>query len=75
VGVFIRVEHRGVGLIERLLDETVAWLQLARVAQVFLHVNEHNTRAQGAYLKCGFVDSGVRVDMIDGINHEMVRSL
>jgi hypothetical protein len=38
-------------------------------------VNEHNTRAPRCLLKCGFVDSGVRVDMIDGVNHETVRSL
>lgn len=26
-------------------------------------------------LRCGYVDTGVRVEMVDGVNHEMVRDL
>jgi len=29
---------------------------------------------QGAYRKCGYVDTGMRVEMIDGVNHEKVRA-
>lgn len=69
-----RATHRGAGLIQQLLSEAEAWLEVIGVRQVRLHVNEANTRALDAYLKCGYIDTGVRVDMVDGINHEMVRT-
>lgn len=75
VGVYVRPAHRGSGVLHALLSETETWLQEIGVQQVRLHVNEHNVRAQGAYRKCGYVDTGIRVEMIDGVNHEMVRAL
>lgn len=75
VGVYVRPAHRGGGVLRALLSETETWLRDVGVEQVRLHVNEHNARAQGAYRKCGYVDTGVRVEMIDGVNHEMVRDL
>lgn len=74
VGVYVRPAQRGGGVLQALLAETEAWLQEIGVQQVRLHVNEHNVRAQGAYRKCGYVDTGTRVEMIDGVNHEMVRA-
>ncbi|WP_207212022.1 GNAT family N-acetyltransferase [Promicromonospora panici] len=75
VGVYVRPGHRGGGVLQAVLSETEAWLRVVGVQQVRLHVNEHNVRAQGAYRKCGYVDTGVRVEMVDGVNHEMVRDL
>lgn len=75
VGVYVRPAQRGGGVLQTLLAETEAWLQEIGVQQVRLHVNEHNVRAQGAYRKCGYVDTGTRVEMVDGVNHEMVRDL
>lgn len=75
VGVYVRPARRGGGVLEALLSETEAWLQEIGVRQVRLHVNEDNFRAQGAYRKCGYVDTGRRVEMVDGVNHEMVREL
>ena len=75
VGVYVRPGHRGSGVLQAVLSETEAWLRGIGVPQVRLHVNEQNLRAQGAYRKCGYVDTGVRVEMVDGVNHEMVRDL
>lgn len=75
VGVYVRPGHRGGGVLQAILSDTEDWLRGVGVPQVRLHVNEHNLRAQGAYRKCGYVDTGVRVEMADGVNHEMVRDL
>lgn len=75
VGVYVRPAQRGGGVIQALLSETEAWLRDLGVQQVRLHVNEHNVRAQGAYRKCGYVATGTRVEMVDGVNLEMVRDL
>lgn len=75
VGVYVRPGRRGGGVLPAILSETEAWLRGLGVQQVRLHVNEHNLRAQGAYRKCGYADTGARVEMIDGVNHEMVRDL
>ena len=67
--------HRGNGVLQELLAATEAWLRGVGVRQVRLHVNEANTRAIGGYRKCGYVDTGKRVEMSDGLNHEMVHDL
>ncbi|MFF7976594.1 GNAT family N-acetyltransferase [Streptomyces sp. NPDC007905] len=59
VGVFVRPEHRGNGLIKALFDAGVAWAWERGAERVRLLVHEDNTRAQGAYRKVGFVPSGV----------------
>ncbi|MFD6142486.1 GNAT family N-acetyltransferase [Promicromonospora sp. NPDC060271] len=71
----MRPGHRGGGVLQAILSATEDWLRGIGVPQVRLHVNEHNLRAQGAYRKCGYVDTGVRVEMVDGVNHEMVHDL
>ncbi|MEI7054340.1 GNAT family N-acetyltransferase [Nocardioides sp. CCNWLW239] len=75
VGVYVRPSLRGGRVLSAILSEAEVWLRDLGVQQVRLHVNEHNLRARGAYRKCGYVDTGVRVEMVDGINHEMVRDL
>ncbi|WP_203617177.1 GNAT family N-acetyltransferase [Streptomyces bauhiniae] len=61
VGVFVRPEHRGNGLIQQLLDAGVAWAweQGAERARLFVHAD--NPRAQGAYLRAGFKPTGLVV--------------
>jgi ribosomal protein S18 acetylase RimI-like enzyme len=61
VGVFVRPEHRGNGLIKALFDAGVAWARERGVERVRLLVHEDNERAQGAYRKAGFVPSGLAV--------------
>ncbi|WP_225833826.1 GNAT family N-acetyltransferase [Streptomyces sp. NK08204] len=58
VGVFVRPEHRGNGLIKLLFDTGVTWAWERGVERVRLIVHEDNVRAQGAYRKVGFVPSG-----------------
>ncbi|MFF5013985.1 GNAT family N-acetyltransferase [Streptomyces sp. NPDC001165] len=61
VGVFVRPEHRGNGLIKALFDAAVEWGWQQDAERVRLLVHEDNPRAQGAYRKLGFVPSGVTV--------------
>ncbi|OIJ86589.1 GNAT family N-acetyltransferase [Streptomyces sp. MUSC 14] len=64
VGVYVRPEHRGNGLIKALFDAGVAWAWERGAERVRLLVHEENTRAQGAYRKVGFVPSGVTVPFV-----------
>ncbi|WP_079173092.1 GNAT family N-acetyltransferase [Streptomyces monashensis] len=63
VGVYVRPEHRGNGLIKALLDAGAAWAWERGAERVRLLVHEKNARAQGAYRKAGFVPSGVTVPL------------
>jgi RimJ/RimL family protein N-acetyltransferase len=61
VGVFIRPEHRGRGLLKALFDAGLEWSWERGAERVRLLVHEDNGRAQAAYRKAGFVPSGVVV--------------
>lgn len=61
VGVFVRPEHRGNGLVEALVDAGVSWAWQRGAERVRLFVHADNLRAQGAYRKVGFVPSGLAV--------------
>ncbi|MFJ4951589.1 GNAT family N-acetyltransferase [Streptomyces sp. NPDC088760] len=58
VGVFVRPEHRGNGLVEALFEAGVAWAWEQQAERVRLFVHEENARAQAAYRKLGFGPSG-----------------
>ena len=58
VGVYVRPEHRGTGLTERMFGHAAEWAWNAGVDRVRLIVHEDNTRAQGLYRKVGFVPTG-----------------
>jgi RimJ/RimL family protein N-acetyltransferase len=59
VGVYVRPEHRGNGLIQALLDAALDWSwTVSGMARVRLFVHERNVRAQGAYRKSGFAPTG-----------------
>ncbi|MGW7424270.1 GNAT family N-acetyltransferase [Streptomyces sp. NPDC054813] len=64
VGVFVRPEHRGSGLIKALFDAGVAWARERGAERVRLLVHQENARAQGAYRKAGFVPSGVLLPFV-----------
>ncbi|MEU6666688.1 GNAT family N-acetyltransferase [Streptomyces sp. NPDC046727] len=61
VGVFVRPEHRGNGLVEALFEAGVAWAWERGAERVRLFVHAENTRAQAAYRKIGFGPSGLTV--------------
>ncbi|MFF3753841.1 GNAT family N-acetyltransferase [Streptomyces sp. NPDC002018] len=61
VGVYVRPEHRGSGLLGALVAEALDWAwtrEEPRLSRVRLYVHEANPRAQAAYRKLGFVPTG-----------------
>ncbi|MFF9770417.1 GNAT family N-acetyltransferase [Streptomyces sp. NPDC053086] len=58
VGVFVRPEHRGNGLVEALFDAGVEWAWERGAERVRLFVHKENTRAQAAYRRIGFEPNG-----------------
>ncbi|MER5753201.1 GNAT family N-acetyltransferase [Streptomyces sp. NPDC002088] len=66
VGVFVRPEGRGTGLVKALFDAGVEWAWERGVERVRLLVHEDNARAQAAYRKLGFAPSGVTVPYVHG---------
>lgn len=75
VGVYVSPQHRGRGLFEELAAAAVDWLAQRGIGEVALHVHEDNTPAQAAYRKCGFSDTGVRMDFGAGVEIEMVHRI
>ncbi|MFJ8312277.1 MULTISPECIES: GNAT family N-acetyltransferase [unclassified Streptomyces] len=77
VGVFVRAEHRGAGLTERLFKDAMEWawsLEEPAIERIRLYVHEDNPRAQGFYRKIGFVPTGVSVPLngdAGGVDFEM----
>jgi len=74
VGVWVHPDHRGVGLLGRLVGEVERWATDHGVSRLRLLVHEDNPRAQAAYRKLGFVPSGVVVPLEAGRELEMVLS-
>lgn len=75
VGVYVRGEHRGSGLIDRLLEAAAQWARDIGYDELTLGVHAENARAQGAYRRAGFVPSGVTFTSSIGPELEMVRRL
>ena len=75
VGVFVRVEQRGTGLIDRLLDAGAQWARDRGFDELSLGVHQDNGRAQAAYRRAGFVPSGLTFSSTIGPELEMVRRL
>lgn len=75
VGVFVRPEHRGVGTIDALLDAAAEWAHSLGDRALRLDVHEDNLRAQAAYRRAGFRDTGGRFTASIGPEIEMLRDL
>lgn len=59
VGVYVRPEHRGTGLAERLLRTVAGWAwERPHVKRMLLHVHEHNSRAEAFYQRIGYARTG-----------------
>lgn len=70
VGVFVRAENRGSGLIEQLFEAGTKWawsLEEPVVGRVRLFVHEDNRRAAAFYRRFGFTATGVAL----GADREM----
>ncbi|MEF9884302.1 GNAT family N-acetyltransferase [Streptomyces sp. P9-A4] len=81
VGVYVRPEARGDGLVDALLRVAVEW-SWARpaplVERVRLFVHEENARAAAVYRRFGFVPTGGRADTLGSgepreLEHELRR--
>ncbi|MDP3951552.1 GNAT family N-acetyltransferase [Microbacterium sp.] len=75
VGVFIRPEHRGRGIIDALFDAAAEWAASLGDTGLTLDVHADNARAQAAYRRAGFVDTGVRFTASIGPEIEMAREI
>jgi RimJ/RimL family protein N-acetyltransferase len=58
VGVWIAPDHRGTGLLGRLVDAAAQWAATHDVHELGLSVHRDNARAQAAYRKLGFTPTG-----------------
>lgn len=80
VGVFVRPEHRGRGLLGRVVDGVHDWARELGIDASRLCVHEENPRAQAAYRKLGYAPSGRRFVLEvgphpGGVELELVRTL
>ncbi|MGW2471440.1 GNAT family N-acetyltransferase [Streptomyces sp. NPDC001665] len=66
VGVFVRPEARGTGVVDELFRAAVDWawsLETPRLERVRLYVHEDNPRAEAFYRRFGFVPTGETMPM------------
>jgi len=66
VGVFVRSEHRGRGVVDALFREAIDWswsLTGPPLERVRLYVHEDNARAAASYRRIGFVPTGGTLPM------------
>jgi GNAT superfamily N-acetyltransferase len=75
VGVWVHPDHRGAGLLARLVDRVEEWARGRGVDRLRLLVHTDNGRARSAYAKIGFVPTGRRVPLEAGEEVEMERRL
>ncbi len=75
VGVYVRPEQRGTGVVDRLLDAAAKWAREQGFDSLRLDVHGANHRAQAAYRRAGFVPSGDEFVGSIGRELEMVRPL
>lgn len=75
VGVWVRPDHRGSGVLGRLVGAVGDWAGEHGVDRLRLLVHEDNARAQAAYRKLGFAATGVTVPLAAGHELEMARGV
>ncbi|WP_344106590.1 GNAT family N-acetyltransferase [Myceligenerans crystallogenes] len=75
VGVYLRPEHRGSGVIDGLFDAALGWAREGGLDRARLLVHRDNPRAQGAYRRQGFVPTGIAFTGKMGPELEMAREL
>jgi GNAT superfamily N-acetyltransferase len=75
VAVYLRPEHRGRGVMERLFASAADWLRELGLSRVRLHVHADNARAQGLYERVGFRPTGATSTSSIGPEIEMAMPL
>jgi len=63
--LYIQPEHRGRGLMERLIQTVKESAREGQALGLRLYVHKDNNRAIKAYIRCGFADSDYRIMRID----------
>ncbi len=66
VGVWVRPTHRGDGTVDALLEAAVEWAVAHGAETVSLDVHVDNHRAQGAYRRFGFRETGEVTQSVAG---------
>lgn len=75
VGVFVRSENRARGVVDALLGTAADWARSLGDGALALDVHVDNLRAQSAYRRAGYVETGLRFTGSIGPELEMSRSL
>lgn len=75
VGVFVRAESRGRGVVDALFDAAAEWAASMGDARLVLDVHVDNDRAKAAYRRIGFSETGLRFTGSIGPEAEMARPL
>lgn len=71
VAVYVSPVVRGSGAIDRLLEACVRWAADRGVTEVTLDVHGENSRAEAAYVRCGFTRTGEFTDGPHGREFEL----
>ncbi len=75
VGVYVRPEHRGRGVMEDVLDAVAGWLRDRGLPRARLTVHADNARARRLYEKAGFRATGRQFTSSIGPEIEMETAL
>jgi ribosomal protein S18 acetylase RimI-like enzyme len=75
VGVWVHPDHRGSGLLGRLVDQVEAWAREHGADRLRLLVHPDNARARAAYAKIGFTPTGRIVPLEASEEVEMQRPI
>ena len=75
VGVYVRPQHRGRGVIDALFQAAADWARSTGCDRLTLDVHTDNAQAQGAYRRLGFEPTGHRFTGPIGSELQMARSL
>jgi len=75
VGVYVRPQNRADGVVDDLLGAAADWARSLGDGALALDVHVDNHRAQGAYRRAGFAETGLRFTGSIGPELEMRRSL
>ena len=75
VGVYVRPEHRGSGVVDELFEAAAEWTRGRGIGVLTLDVHSANARAQAAYRRAGFLPSGESFTSVIGPEIGMVRTL
>lgn len=75
VGVWLHPDHRGRGLIQQAIDAVVGWGREHGAERARLYVHADNPRARAAYVKAGFVPTGLSFQSKIGPEVELAKPI